>query len=190
MRLFFLIGIITILLSSCGNNDSAPHYNTISVEGYERKPMNRKPQKQFPFDIDVRVTEDKIANTKEIFKNRKKPVVLSFWLTTCAPCFAKFNAFSKRYDDMKSEIDFDYYAISIDYPDNEAAVFSSAVENNWPFPILHDLNREFRRALPGGLNGMPQTFVYDTDGNLVLHQKKGESLDFNQLAEVLKSASK
>lgn len=189
-HLFFLSLIAIFFFTSCGDGSDTVHYNTISTEGYKRKPMNRKVKKDFPFDIDVRVSEDRIANTKEIFGNRNKPVVLSFWLTTCTPCYGKFNVLSKKYDAMKSEVDFDYYGISIDYEDNAAKVFPSAVEQGWPFPILHDLNREFRRIMPGGLNGMPQTFVYDATGKLMLLQRKGDSADFDALLNALKGISK
>lgn len=189
MRLAFFLMVCTSILMSCGG-EASRNYKTIPTEGYEKKPMNRRINKKFPFDIDVRVSENKIANTKAIFGNRKKPVVLSFWLTTCVYCTAKFKALSKEYDNMKSEVDFDYYGISIDYEDQAANVFPLAEENGWPFPILHDINREFRRTLPGGLNGIPQTFVYDKNGKLIFHQNKGETINFQKLVEILKGASK
>ena len=50
-------------------------------------------------------------------------------------------------------------------------------ENDWPWQAANDVNREFRQIMPGKLNGLPQTFVLDKNGQIAYHKRKYRSGD-------------
>jgi len=55
-----------------------------------------------------------------------------------------------------------------------------------PFPFYWDVNKEFKEILPGGLNGLPQCFVLDKQGNIAFHKRKYSSGDEDLLYEEIK----
>ena len=140
----------------------------------------------FPFDIDLKNADGEIMRSDQVFKN-DKPTVLMFWLTTCAPCHRKMKKLVEVYDDMKKEADFNLYAISGDYTKNYPQFVSQVDKFDWPFVALNDMNREFRQVLPGGLNGYPQTFVFDEKGEMVYTKRKYSTGDLDKLRDVLKT---
>lgn len=139
----------------------------------------------YPFDIDLKDATGKVVKSTDVFTN-DKPTVLMFWLTTCAPCHRKMNELVKVYDSMKEEADFNLFAISGDFEKNYPSFVSQVEKKNWPWPTYNDMNREFRMILPGDLNGYPQTFVFDKEGEIVYRKKKYLTGDLDKLTDVLK----
>ncbi len=140
----------------------------------------------FPFDIPLKDAQGNLSVSADVF-SQKKPTVLMFWLTTCAPCHRKMAELVKVYDEMKEEADFELIAISGDYPKNYPSFVKQVEKKNWPWPTFNDVNREFRQVLPGGLNGYPQTFVFDKNGEIAYQKRKYLPGDLEELNEVLKS---
>jgi len=62
-------------------------------------------------------------------------------------------------------------------------------QKEWEWDTYNDVNRSFRDILPGGLNGYPQTFIFDKNGNLVYQDKKFRSGDEVKLFEKIKQVS-
>ena len=139
----------------------------------------------YPFDLSLTDGKGKKTSTDEIFK-KGKPTVVLFWLTTCYPCRIEMAAIKKKYDQWQEETDFNLVAVSTDFDKNYDNYLKYVQEAEWPWEAYHDTNREFRNLLPGGLNGLPQTFVFDKNGEIAMHKKKFRSGDEDKLYEKVK----
>lgn len=164
----------------------APNISNTSLANRSTSRPKTEIKADFPFDISLKDVSGEETESSKVF-SKKKPTVLMFWLTTCAPCHKKMNELVKVYDDMQEEADFELVAISGDYPKNFPSFVKQVEKKNWPWPTYNDVNREFRQVLPGGLNGYPQTFVFNTDGEIAYHKRKYLPGDLEELTEVLKS---
>ena len=137
----------------------------------------------FPFDVALRRPDSTDLVSSQIMK-KGRVTVISFWLTTCYPCMIEFQEYAKNWETWKKEADFDFVAISTDFPKNWPAFV--AKKSAWPWPIVLDFNREFGSFLPGRLNGLPQVFLYDQKGELVYHHRKFSMGDEKLLFEEIK----
>ncbi len=148
-----------------------------------------QPNLAFPFKGITLTTPDSTqVNAPEVFK-KNKPTVLAFWLTTCIPCVAEFGAYTKNWEQWKQETDFQLFAISIDFPDRFKKIKPMAKQHGWPFSVYWDRTRRFKDILPGGLNGLPQVFVFDKTGKLVWQHKKYQPGDELELYNQVKKAA-
>ena len=126
----------------------------------------------YPYDIALKDAEGKIHNSLDILKSDGKPTVILFWLTTCYPCRIEMKAIQKQIDKWKAETDFNIVAISTDFEKNDPQFVKMVNENNWSWDSYVDINREFKKVMPGQLNGLPQSFIIDKDGNIAYHKRK------------------
>ncbi len=131
-----------------------------------------KIKQEFPYDIALKGMDKSTTRTDTVFKTNGKPLVVMFWLTTCFPCRMELQAIKEKYPAWKKETDFELIAMSYDFPRNEEAIYQRVKEEQWPFPVYWDFNKEFGSVLPGELNGLPQVFVFDKDGKLVYQKRK------------------
>jgi cytochrome oxidase Cu insertion factor (SCO1/SenC/PrrC family) len=139
----------------------------------------------FPFDLALTDGVGKKTSTEKIFK-KGKPTVVLFWLTTCYPCRVEMAAIKKKYEQWQDETDFNLVAVSTDFDKNYDNYLKYVEKADWPWEAYHDSNREFRNVLPGGLNGLPQTFVFDANGEIAYHKRKFRSGDEDKLYEEIK----
>ncbi len=135
----------------------------------------------FPFDIDITSATGKPLNSETAFQANGKPTILLFWLTTCYPCRVELEAIKQNYPAWKKETDFNLFAVSTDFPTNYEKYLGMVKKNDWPFPAFHDTNREFRKVMPGGLNGLPQVFVLNAAGEVVYHKRRYSTGDEHKL---------
>lgn len=141
----------------------------------------------FPFDIDLKNPEGKVVNSATLLKKHKTPTVFMFWLTTCYPCRLEVAAVQSKYEQWKKEEDFRLILISYDFPKNYDNFVKRANEEKWPWEAYHDVNREFGTILPGELNGLPQVFVFDKDGNIAYQKRKYTTGDEDTMFEKVKA---
>jgi len=134
----------------------------------------------FPFNITLLKPDSTAVNSKAVLKTGK-PTVLAFWLTTCLPCHAELASYASHYAEWQKQADFRLVAISIDFQERFSKVREMAKEKKWPFPVYWDRERAFKTVLPGGLNGLPQVFLFDKNGKLVWQHKKYAPGDENEL---------
>jgi cytochrome c biogenesis protein CcmG, thiol:disulfide interchange protein DsbE len=126
----------------------------------------------FPFDITLRNLDSTLTSSGDVFKNNGKPTVIAFWLTTCYPCMIELETYVKEYENWMKTTPFNLVAVSTDFPEKFKKIGQVANEKKFPFPTYWDFNREFKEILPGGLNGLPQVFLFDKDGKLVWQHKR------------------
>ncbi|MEL6636384.1 MAG: TlpA disulfide reductase family protein [Bacteroidota bacterium] len=143
--------------------------------------------RQFPYDIPLTNSRGEATISNRVLTAKGKPTVLLFWLTTCYPCKLQMREIKKHYANWRKEVDFDFYAISTDFPQRYPRFLELVKENQWPWPAYHDTHREFRKVLPGGLNGLPQVFVLNDAGEVLYHRRKYQSGDEWALFERLKA---
>ncbi|MEO1513662.1 MAG: TlpA disulfide reductase family protein [Bacteroidota bacterium] len=155
----------------------------------QARPANKINQ-QFPYDIELKSADGNIHGSETVLPQNDKPTVLLFWLTTCHPCRMEMAAIQKEYDRWQSEADFNLVAISTDFQKNFSR-FSTLVEKQqWPWPAFNDHKREFSQIMPGRLNGLPQTFLLDPQGNILYHKRKYSPGDEALLLDAIKKANK
>lgn len=170
-------------------NDTTPIPKSTRVVSSTSRPKNEIVQ-VFPFDIDLKTENGQLLNSENILKSNGKPTVLLFWLTTCFPCKIEMEAIKKEYPGWKKQVDFNLFAISTDFEKNFPRFEKMVRENNWPWPAYNDVNREFQHVLPGELNGLPQTFIFDGEGDIVYHKRKYNSGDEHDLFEKIKEIAR
>ncbi len=201
---------VIILLYSCTGKDTSSAAKTINtppptvVKAQTSTTVQRdttpprsnyikdtsRPVKQintsFPFDIPMTHSNRKNVNSENILAKNGKPTILLFWLTTCYPCRMELNAIKKIYPQWKEEADFNFVVISTDFQKNYENFVGRVEKENWAWDTFHDTHREFRKVLPGALNGLPQTFVFDKNGEIAYHKRKYSSGDEHKLFDVVK----
>ncbi len=185
MRFFILL--LTLLVSlSIAAQDSAPDFVTVDGITYDLRP--KEPNKTYPYSVELKTAERETISSAKVFSKGKRPVVLVFWMTTCVPCQYELRALNEKYEEWKKLADFDLYAISMDFPRREESVYRKIASANWPWETYYDYNRAFANVMPGGLNGLPQTFLIDKNGEVVFHQRKyrmGQEEDlFNKVIDL------
>ncbi len=145
-------------------------------------------QQEFPYDIPLRNLQGDSLNTAEVLLNGDCPVVLAFWLTTCPPCRIEMKNMAPHYEEWVEETGVRILFISTDFEHNAHKIASFIEDNDYPFEVYHDMHREFRQILPGGLNGLPQTFLIGQDGEILYHKRKYSSGDEFKLYEEMKKS--
>jgi cytochrome c biogenesis protein CcmG, thiol:disulfide interchange protein DsbE len=144
------------------------------------------PDTIYPYSMQLFTPDSVGAVASRVMPKLDKPIVLSFWLTTCYPCRMELEAYTKNYAQWKKEANFEIVAISIDFPQRFAQIGKIAREIGYPFPVFWDVNREFTQIMPGGLNGLPQVFVLDKNGKIAYHHRRYMPGDELKVFEVVK----
>lgn len=95
-----------------------------------------------------------------------KPMIISFWSTTCKPCIQELDAINDQLSDWLEEVDFQVVAVSIDDVRSLGRAKSLPTGRGWDdFVVLFDKNQELKRAM--NVNNPPQVFVLDAEGKIV-----------------------
>lgn len=144
----------------------------------------------YPYSIDLKTPDGEVINSSKIFKQNGKPSVVMFWLTTCYPCGKELIAIKEKFPQWQEEADFNLYAISTDFPKNAEKFVSRVKSGGWAFEAYHDYTRQFMKVMPGGLNGLPQVFVFDKNGDIVYHKRKYSPGDEDILFAKVKALAK
>ncbi len=152
--------------------DTTPPRKARSRVMIDRSRDASKMEKDYPFDIDLKTAEGKVLKSSDVLKKNGKPTVVLFWLTTCGPCRMEMAAIKKEFETWKGETDFNLVAISTDFEKNYPRFVEMTKTNEWQWETYNDVNREFRKVMPGGLNGLPQTFIFDAKGSIAYHKRK------------------
>ena len=64
----------------------------------------------------------------------------------------------------------------------------------WAWETFHDVRKEFGSVLPGELNGLPQVFIFDKNGEIAYQKRKyypgDEDVLFKKIVEMNKEMKK
>ena len=121
----------------------------------------------------AQVPSVKVENSKgESFDTRSllqtgKPMIISFWSTSCKPCIRELDAIYDALPDWKEEADFNVVAVSTDDSRLLAKARSFAEGRGWgeDYIPLFDKNQDFMRAM--NVSQVPHVFVMDASGKIV-----------------------
>lgn len=149
-----------------------------------KKPASDDP---YPYNIELKKADGSSVNSSEVLNYEGGPTVITFWLTTCYPCRLELQAIKEKFAGWQQEADFKLVAISTDFEKNYPAFVKMVNDNDWPWEAYNDVNRKFWKVMPGGLNGLPQVFVFDKEGEIVYHKRKYKSGDEDLLFDKIKS---
>ncbi|MBR5431348.1 MAG: TlpA family protein disulfide reductase [Bacteroidales bacterium] len=95
----------------------------------------------------------------------KKPLVLTFWSTTCKPCMKELDALTDGFEEWNEEVPFLLYAVSTDDSRSLARAKALPSGKGWDaFPFLFDVNQDLMRAL--NISSIPHMVIYAPDGKL------------------------
>ena len=121
----------------------------------------------------AQVPSVKVENSKgETFDTKTlleagKPMIISFWSTSCKPCIRELDAIYDALPDWKEEADFNVVAVSTDDSRLLAKARSFAEGRGWgeDYVLLFDKNQDFMRAM--NVSVVPHVFVLDGKGKIV-----------------------
>lgn len=121
----------------------------------------------------AQVPSVKVENVKgETFDTKTlvqqgKPMIVSFWSTSCKPCIRELDAIYDALPDWKEEADFKVVAVSTDDSRLLAKARSFAEGRGWgeDYLLLFDKNQDFMRAM--NVSVVPHVFVLDAKGKVV-----------------------
>ena len=121
----------------------------------------------------AQVPSVKVENSKgEAFDTKSlvevaKPMIVSFWSTSCKPCIRELDAIYDALPDWKEEADFQVVAVSTDDSRLLAKAKSFAEGRGWgeDFLLLFDKNQDFMRSM--NVSQVPHVFVLDSKGKIV-----------------------
>ena len=121
----------------------------------------------------AQVPSVKVENSKgEAFDTKTlleagKPMIISFWSTSCKPCIRELDAIYDALPDWKEEADFNVVAVSTDDSRLLAKARSFAEGRGWgeDYVLLFDKNQDFMRAM--NVSVVPHVFVLDGKGKIV-----------------------
>jgi len=183
MRFFSNILILTVFIAC----KSSPEAVTVQSkpEGNNRPPDPN----EYPYAVPLKDPDNKTFTSTEIFPKADKPTVVLFWLTTCKPCTRELNAIQQNFDTWQREVPFHLVALSEDHINQYEDFVSRVKKEQWPFESYMDIEHRFQDLLPGNLNGLPQTFIFDKEGKLTWKKRGFLPGDEAQYFEKIKEAA-
>lgn len=147
--------------------------------GFSHPSVNKK----LP-NVTIADLQGKPINIQEFAANGKTTII-SFWASWCAPCKRELDAISELYPTWTSEYNTRLVAITIDNARTLTHVKPILEEKGWEYDILVDSKQELQQAL--NFQVVPQTFVVDTEGNIVYQHEGYAPGDEYELEKVIKT---
>ena len=116
--------------------------------------------------VTVENAKGESVNTKTLLEEGK-PMIVSFWSTSCKPCIRELDAIYDALPDWLEEVDFNVVAVSTDDSRLLAKAKSFAEGRGWgeEYTLLFDKNQDFMRAM--NVSVVPHVFVIDGKGKVV-----------------------
>ena len=128
--------------------------------------------------------DGKLFKTTMLNENDNKVKVLSFWATWCVPCINELSTINDLTTSWKKDLEYDFYAISLDDSRSAKKVSSLVNGKGWEFAILLDKNQDFKRLL--NLPGVPYTLIVK-NGKIVYRHLGYVEGDEQKLYDVIKA---
>mgnify|MGYP002520066801 FL=1 len=139
--------------------------------------------------VTVENSKGEAFNTKTLL-NDGKPMILSFWSTSCKPCIRELDAIYDAMPDWLEEADFKVVAVSTDDSRLLAKAKSFAEGRGWgeEYTLLFDKNQDFMRAM--NVSVVPHVFVIDASGKVVYTHTSYVPGNELELFEAIKASGK
>lgn len=141
--------------------------------------------KKFP-KANLKTLEGQTINLNNNF-SKNKLTIINFWATWCSPCKKELDAIKQLYPDWKN-MGVELVAVTIDDAQALNKVKPMVAQKGWTYTILSDQNKEMLRLL--NFQSIPQTFVVDTNGNIVYTHNGYAPGDEHELGKKLKELLK
>ncbi|MEJ2761765.1 MAG: TlpA disulfide reductase family protein [Gammaproteobacteria bacterium] len=123
------------------------------------------PRVRWAPDIRVHTTE---RHQLDLAALRGRPVLVTFWATTCPSCLEEIPGLSRLYRDLNPK-GLEVIGVSMYYdPPNRVEQMIS--KRHIPYPVVNDINQRVARAF--GMRRMvtPTSFLIAPSGRIVLHR--------------------
>ena len=139
--------------------------------------------------VTVENVKGETVSTKSLLEDGK-PMIVSFWSTTCKPCIMELDAIYDALPDWLEEADFKVVAVATDDSRMLAKAKSFAAGRGWSedFVLLFDKNKDFMRAM--NVSVVPHVFVTDGKGKVVYSHTSYVPGNEVELFEAIKKCSK
>ena len=139
--------------------------------------------------VTVENVKGETVSTKSLLEDGK-PMIVSFWSTTCKPCIMELDAIYDALPDWLEEADFKVVAVATDDSRMLATAKSFAAGRGWSedFVLLFDKNKDFMRAM--NVSVVPHVFVMDGSGKIVYSHTSYSPGSELELLEAIKKCSK
>lgn len=139
--------------------------------------------------VTVENVKGETVSTKSLLEDGK-PMIVSFWSTTCKPCIMELDAIYDALPDWLEEADFKVVAVATDDSRMLAKAKSFAAGRGWAedFVLLFDKNKDFMRAM--NVSVVPHVFVMDGSGKIVYSHTSYSPGSELELLEAIKKCSK
>ena len=139
--------------------------------------------------VTVENIKGETVSTKSLLEDGK-PMIVSFWSTTCKPCIMELDAIYDALPDWLEEADFKVVAVATDDSRMLAKAKSFAAGRGWSedFGLLFDKNKDFMRAM--NVSVVPHVFVMDGSGKIVYSHTSYSPGSELELLEAIKKCSK
>jgi len=105
---------------------------------------------------------------------RGKPLLVTFWSTTCSSCISEMPHLIALYEDLAS-LGLEIVAIAMNY-DRPSQVLAMRKARRIPYPVALDINADAARAF-GNIRGTPTSFLIDPDGRVVYRKTGALNMD-------------
>jgi len=140
--------------------------------------LDRKPAPDFKL-LDADEKEHTLADYKG------KPVIVNFWATWCPPCRKEIPSMNRAWHKIKDE---DIAMVAINVGENADEVFAFTAEYPIDFTVLLDDVGKVSGMWP--IQGLPTTFILDTEGNLVYQAIGGREWDEDKILDQVRKLKK
>lgn len=193
MRLMVLL--ILAVFCDCKSKEMAPSAsveNPAALLASSSAPIEsqQNPTPEYPYAVTVKDDQNQAHSTNHILPKADKPTVMMFWLTTCNPCARELKSITQHFDQWQQAVPFHLVAMSEDREENYPAFVERIANEKWPFAAYWDFSRQFKSLMPGSLNGLPQTFIFDKHGKMTWSKRGFLPGDEAMIFEQIKAAAK
>lgn len=127
-------------------------------------------------------SENQNGQVKKLSDLKGKAVLLEFWASWCGPCRQENPNLVKTYEEFNPK-GFEIFAVSLD--EDKESWQEAIKEDGLIWEHVNDLKGQRNEAsLIYGINGIPDNFLIDEDGEIVGRNLRGQKLN-EKLKEIL-----
>ena len=141
---------------------------------------------QLPQNVKLKTLDGKTVESS-VIQNDGKPIIVSFWSTTCKPCIRELNTIKEVYGDWQSETGVKLVAISVDDSRNAPRVKPFVDGSEWEYEIYIDINQDLKREM--NVVNVPHTFIINGKGEIVWQHTSFVEGSEEELIELVRKVS-